>query len=208
MNSLNSKSQPPYKSDIIVVTSEPRVQYRGVFKSRADNKFDEFILLLRVSTAGAISRLFTRVSGAEEHIYANTVVKQTNKSVQPKLRRAYRINLHTFNVVHTHVIEWAPGVLQLRTNQRRLERPQSVWISELERESSDKSQHRKSLTMVATMTFTCSEKFICSSMITPAPQIVNKANTIQHSSSQHISQLYRIACSRECYTFTFIDVKE
>jgi hypothetical protein len=50
-----------------------------------------------------------------------------------------------------------------------------------------------------TMTSTCSEKFI---LMTPRSVIeLNR-------SSQHISILYRIACSRECYSFTFIDVKE
>jgi hypothetical protein len=44
---------------------EPRARYHGVFKSRADNKFGEFILPPRTSNINiiqAIERLFTRVS--------------------------------------------------------------------------------------------------------------------------------------------------
>jgi hypothetical protein len=38
---------------------------------------------------------------------------------------SYKSSLHTFNLVYTHVIEWAPyiaGVLLLRRNQRLVER--------------------------------------------------------------------------------------
>jgi hypothetical protein len=76
------------------------------------------------------------------------------------------------NLVYTHVIEWAlytAGVLQLRTNQGRVERLQSVWISELEWQSSDKSQHRKSLTYHDVHMF---QKFIFSSMMTPTLKII------------------------------------
>jgi hypothetical protein len=121
-----------------------RVRYRGVFKPRADNKFGEFILPLKISNIKdiqAIERRFTRVVKAQKSTsmlirwqIISILPTQTTQSI------SYKPSLHTFNLVYTHISQLCMesillhtvGVLQLRTNQGRVERPQSVWISELD----------------------------------------------------------------------------
>jgi hypothetical protein len=62
----------------------------------------------------------------------------------------------------------------------------------------DKLQHRKSLTSHDVQML---RKIHL--LVHDDPQIIFRAYATKHS-----SKLYRIACSQECYSFTFIDVKE
>jgi hypothetical protein len=62
------------------------------------------------------------------------IQKLTNFKKSFNIYKPCNPSLHTFNLVQMHAIEWAPyttGVFLLWTNQGRVERIQSVWISEL-----------------------------------------------------------------------------
>jgi hypothetical protein len=113
--------------------SAPRVGYRGVIKSRTNNKFGEFTLPLRTSKINitqAIDRLFIWWQIMHDR---PTQITQSISNKPP---------LHAFRSVITKIIERVPHatcVFQLWTNQRRVKRLQSVRISKLQRKSSDKS---------------------------------------------------------------------
>jgi hypothetical protein len=74
--------------------SVPRVGYRGVIKSITDNKLGEFTLPLRttkINIRQAIDRLLVRVS-RYRRVHLSSYGGESCMSVQPKPRKAYRIN--------------------------------------------------------------------------------------------------------------------
>jgi hypothetical protein len=91
--------------------SVPPVRYRGVHKSRTDNKFGEFTLPLRTSKINitqAIDRLFARVSRCNRaHLssYGGKSCMSVHCPTQTTQNISNKPYLHAFHSVNTNIIE-------------------------------------------------------------------------------------------------------